>query len=352
MKSKVFVTGGAGFIGSNLVRHLISGLKQNTLVIDKLTYAGNMENLRGLINNKNFIFQNIDINETKKIYDLLIRYKPETIFHLAAETHVDKSIENPNSFIQTNVVGTQSILNACLQYYNELSREVKERFRVILVSTDEVFGSINAPKKFNEHSNIKPNSPYSASKASSDLLGLAFYKTYGLPVIVTNCSNNYGPYQLPEKLIPLCINKATNSNFIPIYGNGQQVRDWLHVHDHNKALLQIALTGSIGERYCIGGNCERTNLEVVTSICKVLDKLTNRDPNNSYSKLITHVPDRPGHDERYAINSEKVEDLGWKPQINFEQGIEQTVMWYLSNTVWLKSVIDRNHDILRRQGKL
>lgn len=352
MKSKVFVTGGAGFIGSNLVRHLISELKQNTLVIDKLTYAGNMENLSGLINNKNFIFQNIDINETKKIYDLLVRYKPETIFHLAAETHVDKSIENPNSFIQTNVVGTQSILNACLQYYNELSREVKERFRVILVSTDEVFGSINAPDKFNEHSNIKPNSPYSASKASSDLLGLAFYKTYGLPVIVTNCSNNYGPYQLPEKLIPLCINKATNSNFIPIYGNGQQVRDWLHVHDHNKALLQIALTGSIGDRYCIGGSCERTNLEVVTAICKVLDKLTNRDQNNSYSKLITHVPDRPGHDERYAINSKKVEDLGWKPQISFEQGIEQTVMWYLSNTVWLKSVIDRNHDILRRQGKL
>lgn len=352
MESKVFVTGGAGFIGSNLVRHLIKDLKQSTLVIDKLTYAGNIENLNGLINNKLFLFKEFDILETKKIYDLLIKYKPDTVFHLAAETHVDKSIDSPDGFIKTNIEGTSSLLNACLKYYNSCPKEKRESFRLILVSTDEVFGSIESPRLFTEDSNIRPNSPYSASKASSDLLGLAYFKTYGLPVIVTNCSNNYGPYQLPEKLIPLCINKATNNEFIPVYGNGLQIRDWIHVNDHNKALLQVALRGTVGERYCIGGSCEKTNLEIVEDICSVLDRITNKSPVSSYANLITHVPDRPGHDRRYAIDSSKIRNLGWSPRITFKEGLEQTIMWYLSNTLWVKSVIENNKEVLNRQGKI
>lgn len=346
------ITGGAGFIGSNFAKHMIKELRANVTVIDKLTYAGHIENLEGILGSRKFRFQQLDIIEKEKIYKLLIEHKPSTIFHLAAESHVDKSIDKPEEFVKTNVVGTHSILDASLKYWNQLNKQDKDSFRLIIVSTDEVFGSIKSPGLFKEDSHINPSSPYSASKAGADLIAMSYYKTYGLPVITTHCSNNYGPYQSPEKLIPLCVLKAINNQSIPIYGNGKQSRDWIHVSDHIKALIQVALVGKPGEKYCIGASNEISNIDIVSYICEIINTLTNRSSHNCCSKLISFTTDRPAHDVRYAIDNSKIISLGWKPKIEFKEGINQTVLWYLQNKVWVNAILEKNSNFMKRQGSI
>lgn len=342
---KYIVTGGAGFIGTNLVHHLINNHEHEVLTIDKLTYAGNLENLAAVINHSNHKFAKLDITNKEDMQTCINDFQPNVILHLAAESHVDRSIDNAATFVHTNIVGTQVLIDVALTYWQQKN---PEHFKFIQISTDEVFGSILAPEKFSEQSSYDPNSPYAASKASAELLIKAYHRTYGFPVIIANCSNNYGPYQYPEKLIPLCILNALEEKAIPIYGDGKQIRDWLYVTDHVTALEKIAQFGVIGETYCIGGNNELTNIEVITTICSCLDKLLPRPQQQLYKDLITYVADRPGHDRRYAINSHKIQtQLGWQPEVPFHQGIIKTINWYLTNKPWSITASNQNARIRR-----
>lgn len=343
---KVLITGGAGFIGSALARYVINNEKKEVIVVDKLTYSGNLENLNEIRNSELFRFENVDICNSEKIKNILEKYRPQKIIHLAAESHVDRSIDDPSEFINTNIVGTFHLLENARKYYNELPENQKKEFLFHHVSTDEVYGDLyGATDLFKETTAYSPSSPYSASKAASDHLVRAWGRTYNLPVIITNCSNNYGPYHFPEKLIPLMILNALEGKKLPIYGNGQQVRDWLYVEDHAIALYQVLTKGKIGDTYNIGGFNEKTNLEVVKKICQILDqKRPNKFGLKSYEDLITFVTDRPGHDLRYAIDATKISrELGWKPKETFETGLEKTVEWFLKNEPWCSNVKDGSY---------
>lgn len=343
---RFLITGGAGFIGSAVVRHLINDLNIEVLNLDKLTYAGNLNNLQAVEDNKLYHFKQIDICDKASLIEVFNDFKPTKVMHLAAESHVDRSIFGPAEFINTNIIGTFNLLEVAKDYYQQLTAIQKNEFCFHHVSTDEVFGDLDGVNDlFTEQTPYAPSSPYSASKASSDHLVRAWHRTYKLPVVVTNCSNNYGSFHYPEKLIPLCIINAIYGRKIPIYGNGMQIRDWLFVDDHARALVTVALKGSIGETYNIGGHNEKTNLEVVHTICDILDsKLNLKDKTNSSHKdLITFVTDRLGHDKRYAIDANKIQqDLNWTPEESFESGLEKTVVWYLNNEWWWKPIYEKN----------
>lgn len=337
---KIIVTGGAGFIGSALVRHLINNTSHEVLVVDSLTYAGNLSSLDFVSDSARFKFSQSNICDSEKIRQVIAEYKPDIITHLAAESHVDRSIDGPAEFIQTNIVGTFSILNVALSYWQGLQAEKRAGFRFHHISTDEVFGALDDCGFFVETTAYDPRSPYSASKASSDHLVRAWRHTYGLPTLITNCSNNYGPYHFPEKLIPHTIIKALAHEPLPIYGNGLNIRDWLHVDDHVRALEAVFDRGHVGESYMIGGNSERTNLAVVQTICDILDRLHPKEDGQSYRKLMHFVKDRPGHDFRYAIDASKIRrELGWQPAESFETGLEKTVIWYLNNRGWWNDIL-------------
>ncbi|MDO7901320.1 dTDP-glucose 4,6-dehydratase [Pseudomonas sp. K1(2024)] len=348
---KILVTGGAGFIGSAVVRHVIEHTEDSVVNLDKLTYAGNLESLDAISGNDRYRFEQVDICDRAAVDQVLARHQPDVIMHLAAESHVDRSIDGPSDFIQTNIVGTYTLLEAARAYWSGLSAEGKARFKFHHISTDEVYGDLEGPTDlFTEQTPYAPSSPYSASKASSDHLVRAWHRTYGLPVVVTNCSNNYGPFHFPEKLIPLMILNALEGKALPVYGSGAQVRDWLYVDDHARALYTVVTQGGIGQTYNIGGHNERRNLDVVHAICSLLDELRPVDKNPAvsgitrYADLIKHVADRPGHDLRYAIDASKIEaDLGWKPQETFESGIRKTVSWYLDNLQWCQRVQDGSY---------
>ncbi len=336
---RYLVTGGAGFIGSAVVRHLIEKTDHHVMVVDKLTYAGNLDSLQSVSGSPRFSFAKDDIVDARKMTSLIGEFSPDKIMHLAAESHVDRSIDGPGEFIQTNVIGTFSLLQAALAHWRDLPAARKEAFRFHHISTDEVFGSLGDGGFFREDTPYAPTSPYSASKASSDHLVNAWGHTYGLPVVMTNCSNNYGPFHFPEKLIPLVIINALEGKPLPVYGNGLNVRDWLHVEDHAEALLLVAGAGRVGESYNIGGRNERSNIAVVKKICAILDELAPDAKIGPREKLITYVTDRPGHDARYAIDATKVEtELGWTAKHDFETGIRATVAWYLANRVWWERV--------------
>ncbi|MCS5622621.1 MAG: dTDP-glucose 4,6-dehydratase [Candidatus Marinimicrobia bacterium] len=347
MRKKLLITGGAGFIGSAVIRNIIQNTNHSVVNIDKLTYAGNLVSLESVKNDVNYTFRQVDICDGKSLKSILNMYQPDLIMHLAAESHVDRSIDGPDEFIQTNIVGTYTLLEQSRAYWSSLKGDKKKCFRFHHVSTDEVYGSLqDKDELFTEDTPYAPSSPYSASKASSDHLVRAWYHTFNLPTLITNCSNNYGPYQFPEKLIPLIILNAIEGNNLPIYGNGMQIRDWLYVEDHARALLHVALEGKIGETYNIGGHNEISNLEVVTKICAILDELlpSKHSNINQYKDLIMHVDDRLGHDQRYAINATKIDkELGWTPNESFETGIRKTVKWYLNNKIWRKSVLDGSY---------
>ncbi|MFZ7165891.1 dTDP-glucose 4,6-dehydratase [Avibacterium avium] len=332
---KILVTGGAGFIGSALVRYLINQTNDQVFNIDKLTYASCLDGLSTVRNNPRYRFQQVDICNAHLLSNVFSQYQPDAIIHLAAETHVDRSISNSLPFVQTNIVGTYTLLESTYDYWRKLDKQKQRDFRFIHVSTDEVYGDLQKDQPaFNEGSIYAPNSPYSASKASSDHLVRAWYKTFGLPTIITHCSNNYGPYQFPEKLIPLVILNALSGQLLPIYGDGMQIRDWLFVEDHIRALHLVLTKGRIGGIYNIGGNNEKTNLEVVKTICRHLDELVPDKPDNvnKYMDLITFVEDRPGHDQRYAINTHKINsELEWHPQETFDTGLRKTILWYLDH---------------------
>ncbi|MBI4807399.1 MAG: dTDP-glucose 4,6-dehydratase [Nitrosomonadales bacterium] len=334
---KILVSGGAGFIGSAVVRQFINDTDHSVVNVDKLTYAGNLQSLVSVAENPRYRFEQVDICDAAEVARVFREHRPDAIMHLAAESHVDRSISGPTDFIQTNIVGTYTLLEASRAYWNELDSVRKAAFRFHHISTDEVYGSLGDTGFFTEEMPYEPNSPYSASKASSDHLVRAWHHTYGLPVVTTNCSNNYGPYHFPEKLIPLVILNAVNGKPLPIYGKGDNIRDWLYVDDHARALRLVLERGQLGETYNIGGWNEKTNLEVVQSICAILDDLHPQGA--PHNKLITYVADRPGHDKRYAIDANKIaRDLGWKPQENFESGLRKTVEWYLHNTEWVRGV--------------
>ena len=336
---KILITGGAGFIGSAVARMVIRETEDEVLVLDKLTYAGNLLNLDSVKENVRFHFKKIDIFDYNKVFSVFNDFCPDCVLHLAAESHVDRSIKGPKEFIDTNIVGTFNMLEASRAYLKKLKKEKKDIFRFVHVSTDEVFGDLKSKKEyFTEESKYAPSSPYSASKAASDHLVRAWYRTYAVPLLITNCSNNYGPYQYPEKLIPLVIRNALKRNQIPIYGDGKQVRDWLYVEDHVNALYAVLKKGKLGETYNIGGNNEKTNIEVVNQVCSLLDERSPRKE-GSYSDLISFVKDRPGHDFRYAIDSSKLkEELKWTPIESFETGLTKTVEWFLANDSWLSKV--------------
>ncbi|MEV4850555.1 dTDP-glucose 4,6-dehydratase [Acinetobacter lwoffii] len=342
---KILVTGGAGFIGSAVIRHIIQNTNNQVLNIDKLTYAGNLESLKEIDQHSNYEFKQIDICNTEQITAAIDAFQPDAIMHLAAESHVDRSIDGPAAFIQTNIVGTYTLLEAARKYWMSLDAEAQENFRFHHISTDEVYGDLEGTKDlFTETTSYAPSSPYSASKASSDHLVRAWHRTYGLPVIVTNCSNNYGPYHFPEKLIPLVILNALDAKPLPVYGNGQQIRDWLFVEDHARALYKVVTEGVVGETYNIGGHNEKQNIEVVKTICKILDELKPQASGQAYESLITFVKDRPGHDLRYAIDATKIQnELGWTPTETFETGIRKTVQWYLNNLDWCHRVQDGSY---------
>lgn len=336
----ILVTGGAGFIGSNFVLDWFACSSEPLINLDKLTYAGNLENLQGLSGNPNHLFVTGDIGDKPLVADLLNQHQPRAIINFAAESHVDRSIHGPEEFIQTNVVGTFNLLESARHYWNGLSGDEKPAFRFLHVSTDEVYGSLaKDDPAFSENKRYEPNSPYSASKAASDHLVRAYHHTYGLPVLTTNCSNNYGPYHFPEKLIPLVIHNALEGKELPVYGDGQQIRDWLYVKDHCSAIRTVLKAGTPGETYNIGGWNEKANLDVVHCLCSILDDLRPRNDGQSYRSQITFVKDRPGHDRRYAIDATKLErELGWKPAETFETGIRKTVEWYLANPKWVANV--------------
>lgn len=334
---RILITGGAGFIGSAVIRQFISDTDCNVINLDKLTYAGNLRSLDSISSDPRYSFEKVDICNAKEVARVFREHQPDAVMHLAAESHVDRSISGPATFIQTNIVGTYTLLEAARNYWSSLPSQRKATFRFHHISTDEVYGSLGATGFFTEQTAYEPNSPYSASKAASDHLVRAWHHTYGLPVITTNCSNNYGPFHFPEKLIPLAILNAVNDKPVPIYGTGDNIRDWLYVDDHARALRLVLEQGQLGETYNIGGWNEKSNLEVVQFICTILDEL--RPQGAPHSRLITHVQDRPGHDRRYAIDAGKIErSLGWKPQETFESGLRKTVEWYLSNTGWVDGV--------------
>jgi dTDP-glucose 4,6-dehydratase len=338
--SRILVTGGAGFIGSALVRSLVEGGRYDVLNFDKVTYAGNLASLRTVEHRQNYRFTRSDICDSAAVRRALHEFQPDVVTHLAAESHVDRSIDGPAAFIQTNVVGTFVMLSEVLDYWRGLKEPRKSAFRFHHISTDEVFGSLGPTGAFDETTAYSPRSPYSASKASSDHLVRAWSHTYGLPVLVTNCSNNYGPYHFPEKLIPLMIIKALAGEPLPVYGAGDNVRDWLYVEDHVRALTAVFERGTPGDTYLIGGRAERTNLEVVQTICARLDILSPRTDGRSYADQITFVADRPGHDHRYAIDASKLQrELGWGPTVSFEDGIDHTVRWYLDNESWWRPIL-------------
>ena len=336
---KILVTGGAGFIGSALVRHIINNTDNSVVNVDKLTYAGNLESLTSIANNDRYLFERVDICNKVELGRIFNAYTPDVVMHLAAESHVDRSIDSPDDFIQTNIVGTYNMLEVARAYWLDLADTKKASFRFQHISTDEVYGDLeNDVDLFTEDTPYAPSSPYSASKAASDHLVRAWHRTYKLPIIITNCSNNYGPYHFPEKLIPLVILNALDGKPLPIYGAGDQVRDWLYVEDHAHALFTVITKGVIGETYNIGGHNEKANIEVVKLICDLLDELAPLDA-GSYHAQITHVADRPGHDRRYAIDAGKIAaKLGWIPKETFESGIRQTVLWYLDNQGWCANV--------------
>lgn len=347
---KILVTGGAGFIGSNLVRFLLTQPDVVVANLDKLTYAGNLESLQDIQYQSNYQFFQADIINRQQLAMIFDQFKPDSVMHLAAESHVDRSIENAGSFIQTNIEGTFRLLEASLHYWKNLPSEAQKTFRFHHISTDEVFGDLTSTEaKFNEDSPYAPSSPYSASKAASDHLVRSWHRTYGLPVLITNCSNNYGPYQFPEKLIPHVILSAIQGKELPVYGDGRQIRDWLHVEDHVRALWAVLQQGQVGETYMIGGNAEKTNLEVVHTICDLLDQLHPSITNASYAEQIRFVKDRPGHDRRYAVDTTKIlQQLHWQPIQSFETGIRQTVQWYLSNSTWWKNILSGHYQLHRK----
>lgn len=341
----IIVTGGAGFIGSNFILNWLATNDEAVLNLDNLTYAGNLDNLASLSSDERYQFKRGDIGDGGLLESLFNQYQPRALINFAAESHVDRSIHGPDDFIHTNIVGTFHLLKAALGYFEKLKTTKKSEFRFLHVSTDEVYGSLGKDDSaFSETNRYEPNSPYAASKASADHLVRAYYHTYGLPVLTTNCSNNYGPYQFPEKLIPLCIHNALQGKALPIYGDGQQIRDWLYVDDHCRAIQAVLTKGEVGETYNIGGNCEKPNIEVVTTLCMILDELSPRKDGQSYQQQISFVKDRPGHDRRYAINSTKImQKLGWKPHENFHSGLRKTVEWYLSHSQWVFNVTSGNY---------
>lgn len=339
---KILVTGGAGFIGSAVVRHIIKNTNNDVLNVDKLTYAGNLESLKEVDQNSRYQFSQTDICDRKALDVLFKEFQPDLVMHLAAESHVDRSITGSAAFIETNIIGTYQLLEAARHYWNNLSDDKKTAFRFHHISTDEVYGDLEGTDDlFHETTSYAPSSPYSASKASSDHLVRAWNRTYGLPVVITNCSNNYGPYHFPEKLIPLVILNALKGKALPIYGKGDQIRDWLYVEDHARALYKVVTEATVGETYNIGGHNEQKNIDVVKSICQLLEELAPNKPEGvaHYADLITYVKDRPGHDLRYAIDATKIkEDLGWVPEESFETGLRKTVEWYLNNQEWVENV--------------
>ena len=348
---KILVTGGAGFIGSAVVRHIIQNTQDSVVNVDKLTYAGNLESLTEVANNPRSAFEQVDICDRAELDRVFAQHQPDAVMHLAAESHVDRSIDSACEFIQTNIVGTFNLLEAARAYWQQMPSEKREAFRFHHISTDEVYGDLHGTDDlFTETTPYAPSSPYSASKASSDHLVRAWLRTYGLPTIVTNCSNNYGPYHFPEKLIPLIILNALDGKPLPVYGDGMQIRDWLFVEDHARALYQVVTEGVVGETYNIGGHNEKANIEVVKTICTLLEELVPEKPAGvaRYEDLITFVQDRPGHDVRYAIDAAKIgRELGWKPQETFESGIRKTVQWYLDNKTWWQNVLNGNYRLER-----
>ena len=341
---KILITGGAGFIGSAVVRHIINSTNHSILNIDKLTYAGNLDSLDSISQSHRYLFKKVDICDADKINIIFHDFKPDIVMHLAAESHVDRSIDDPSEFIKTNIIGTYVLLQQARIYLNRLKGTKKANFRFHHVSTDEVYGDLEGKNAlFTEETSYAPSSPYSASKASSDHLVRSWFRTFDLPILITNCSNNYGPYQFPEKLIPLILNNALEGKSLPIYGDGKQIRDWLYVDDHARALLHVALNGEIGETYNIGGHNEMKNIEVVNHICIILDELVpcKFDGIIKYNQLIQYVEDRSGHDVRYAIDASKIlNNLNWKPVETFETGIKKTVQWYLDNALWCNRIKD------------
>ena len=347
-KQTIFITGGAGFIGSALVRWLLDNTAVNIINIDKLTYAGNLHSLPGVENNPDYFFSKTDITDRAAMAALFDVHQPDAILHLAAESHVDRSIESGLEFVQTNIVGTAVLLEVALGYWNKLDIKRQQEFRFQHISTDEVYGSLGDDGLFTETTAYDPSSPYSASKASSDHLVRAWHRTYGLPVLLTNCSNNYGPYQFPEKLIPHIILRALEGKSLPVYGNGENVRDWLYVDDHVRALWAVLQKGVPGETYNIGGNCEKQNIDVVREVCTLMDERFPDAVCKPHDSLITYVTDRPGHDQRYAIDSSKIQrELGWQPEEDFTSGLRKTVDWYLDQHDWWKRILDGSYQTER-----
>ena len=348
---KILVTGGAGFIGSAVVRHLLQNTPHQVVNLDKLTYAGNLQSLPGASEHPAYRFEQVDICDAEGVARVLAEHRPDAVMHLAAESHVDRSIDGPAAFIQTNIVGTYTLLEACRQYWLGLCEEARSRFRFHHISTDEVYGDLEGTTElFTEQTPYSPSSPYSASKASSDHLVRAWQRTYGLPVLITNCSNNYGPYHFPEKLIPHMILNALAGKPLPVYGDGAQIRDWLYVEDHARALVEVLTLGQPGATYNIGGHNEKRNLQVVETLCTLLDELVTEKPAgiSRFAELITFVQDRPGHDRRYAIDAGKIErELGWLPQETFESGLRKTVQWYLDNRSWWQNVLSGTYQLNR-----
>ena len=339
---RILITGGAGFIGSAVIRQYINDTTHDVINLDDITYAGNLQSLSSIADSDRYTFVQVNICDSVELKKTFDRYQPHAVMHLAAETHVDRSIDDPSIFIRSNIVGTFNLLEVSRNYWNNLSLHKKDKFVFHHVSTDEVYGDLDDSGLFNEETRYDPSSPYSASKASSDHLVRAWYRTYGLPMIITNCSNNYGAYQYPEKLIPLIILNALEGMPLPVYGSGKQVRDWLYVEDHAKALRLSLENGKIGQTYNIGGHNEKTNIEVVNIICDLLDKLLPLSQYIPHRSLISHVSDRPGHDKRYAIDAKKIqENLNWLPNETFESGIEKTVKWYLENKEWCQNIKDK-----------
>ncbi len=336
--SAILVTGGAGFIGSNFVRHWLDSEEATLVNLDKLTYAGNLDSLAGVMDSSRHVFVEGDIADGPLVLQLLEEHRPWAVVNFAAESHVDRSIDGPAEFVETNVVGTFRLLEAVRRYWSGLPGGEREQFRFVHISTDEVYGSLGPEGKFHEGTPYAPNSPYAASKAAADHFAWAYYRTYGLPVIVTHSSNNYGPYQFPEKLIPLMILNAMEGKPLPVYGDGKNVRDWLFVEDHCRAIRVVLRRGEPGETYNIGGDCERTNIQVVEQICDTVDRLCPQLPHQPCRSLITFVADRPGHDRRYALDTTRIHRLGWKPKEDFASGLERTVRWYLANRNWTERV--------------